>query len=461
MKTTCDEFRGERRGVGLAARRAALDGALSKGWGWRPCGEAQVVMKKWNVLVYLAGDNDLASAALRDINEMESVGSGRDVDIVVQVDIAPEPHARSAHPGSTRRYYVTKDSQQNKINSKLLDNLGETNTGDPAVVCDFLKEALDAYPAERTMLVLWNHGSGFYVPEGWVNTEGGPSRGELRSKAQRMLKRAFFNTSKQEILSKPRPVRGILYDDGTSDCLDNKELKSVLRYARDRLAGRKVEVLGMDACLMTMIEVAYQLKDSARYLVGSEESEPNEGWPYGAILGDLTARPDMAGDELGKVIVDRYIASYVGATGVGDVTQSALDLSALGDLTSALKGLAHALLERSGDQQTQDAVQLARLRATDFYDGLYVDIHDFAGKLAARAGESDVGTACKGVVRAIEGDGVQTPILAERHAGPHMNTVKGLSIYWPLRKMPSSYYGELDFAKDTRWGDVLKAYGAD
>ena len=41
--------------------------------------------------------------------------------------------------------------------------------------------------------------------------------------------------------------------------------------AAHRLLGRKVDVVGVDACLMTTIEVAYQLRNHAQILVGSEE----------------------------------------------------------------------------------------------------------------------------------------------------------------------------------------------
>src|SRR3990172_9807930 len=99
------------------------------------------------------------------------------------------------------------------------------------------------------------------------------------------------------------------------------ELKRVLARAH-RLLGRKVDLVGMDACLMTMIEIAYQIRDHACVLVGSEELEPGAGWLYAAILGDLAAKPTLGPEELGATIVRRYIESYE-ATGL-DATQSAI-----------------------------------------------------------------------------------------------------------------------------------------
>jgi Clostripain family len=78
-----------------------------------------------------------------------------------------------------------------------------------------------------------------------------------------------------------------------------------------RVLGRKVDVVGMDACLMTMIEVAYEMRDYALVLVGSEKTEPGPGWPHAAILGVLTARPALK-KLLGCASVAALARSYVG-----------------------------------------------------------------------------------------------------------------------------------------------------
>ncbi len=44
---------------------------------------------EWTVMVYLDSDNNLESAGIADINEMEIAGSTTDVNIVVQVDRIP------------------------------------------------------------------------------------------------------------------------------------------------------------------------------------------------------------------------------------------------------------------------------------------------------------------------------------------------------------------------------------
>src|SRR5439155_21792284 len=204
-------------------------------------------------------------------------------------------------------------------------------------------------------LILSNHGSGFYVPPEMFS-----GRSRRRVRAGRGVGRGFFRTT----LVDPDPHRGIAYDDGSGDCLDNRELKQVLAHAH-RVLGRPVDVLGLDACLMTMLEVAYQLRDHARILVGSEELEARAGWPHDRILSDLIARPAMTGEELAATIVRRYAEAYA-RTGE-DATQAAIDLGKLDDLVGAVDTLSRVLLARLPSSGLESALYAAWRRSLRFF----------------------------------------------------------------------------------------------
>ena len=102
-------------------------------------------------MVYLAGDNNLDAAGVDDLLEMKAVGSTADVNIVAQFD-------RQGKGLQTRRFYLRKGDN---LDADVVAELGETNTGDPAVLTDFATWAITTYPAQRYMLVIWNHGSGW------------------------------------------------------------------------------------------------------------------------------------------------------------------------------------------------------------------------------------------------------------------------------------------------------------
>jgi hypothetical protein len=402
----------------------------------------------WTLLAYLAGDNDLEGSLLGDLREMERVGSRPgSVEILAQVDRARGQDTSDGNWTGARRYYVTRSADPKRIGSTLLADLGPTNTGDPRVLKDFLSFGAKSFPAQATMLVLSNHGSGFWVPPEMLS-----SAARRRGRPARGLRSGFFRPTREWRLA-PDQLRGIAYDDGSSDCLDNRELQQVLAHAH-RALGRPVDVVGMDACLMTMLEVAYQLRDHARILVGSEELEPGEGWPYTTILGDLVGHPAVAPAELAMTIVRRYGEFY--RPDSEDITQSAIDLGKLNDLVGAVDRLARVLLGALPSTSLETALYRAWRRTLGFFDDLYADLHHFAMNLAAATTRRDIRHAALEVQRAIEAQG--GPIIAERHAGRRMAPARGLSIYFPPFRDPSVFYRELDFARRTRWAEFLEAY---
>jgi hypothetical protein len=400
---------------------------------------------RWLVLAYLAGDNDLEKALLDDLGEMERVGSRPGaVEILAQVDRGPTKDAAHGKWKNTRRYYVTKAP----VRSRVLADLGPTNTGDPAVIEGFIRFGAQRYPAEATALILSNHGSGLYVPPE-MNTHGrAPGRG-------RRHRRPLFHTTREHLTAPAGESRGIAYDESAGDCLDNMELKRVLAGAQAEL-GRPVDVVGMDACLMTMLEVAYQLKDHARILVGSEALEPGPGWPHDAIWGELTARPEMTAATLANTIVTHYADSYEGSA--EDATQSAIDLTQLEDLVEAVDQLAGALLKALPNARLSAAITTAWRWSLRFFDSSYVDLHDLVAHLARVGNIRSVRQACRAVQEVVGRRGPGHPVLAEAHVGTGVGHARGLSVYFPPFRDPSVYYRELDFARRTRWADFLEAY---
>ncbi len=239
---------------------------------------------QWLVLEYLAADNDLEGELLQDLGEMERVGSTPGVvEILAQVDRSPGHGASKGNWHGTRRYYVTRGTNPRKISSRLLADLGPTNTGDPGVLESYIRFGALRYPARVTALVLLNHGSGFYVPEE-MQSHGKAAHETSAPRSRRHRRPPIFHTTRERLRETAAADRGIAYDDSSADCLDNRELKRVLATAHKAL-GRKVDLVGMDACLMTMLEVAYQLRDHAEVLVG---------WSTAAAIAGIMAVPFQA-----------------------------------------------------------------------------------------------------------------------------------------------------------------------
>src|SRR5262245_38836547 len=171
---------------------------------------------EWLVLAYLAADNNLEGALLSDLAEMERVGSTPGVvEILAQIDRARGEDTSQGNWYGTRRYYVTRGADRRKITSRLLADLGPTNTGDPGVLESFIRFGAQRYPARATALVLLNHGSGFYVPPEMLSREDrSPAPESASARPGRLARAPVFHTTREHLRETMVASRGIAYDDG-------------------------------------------------------------------------------------------------------------------------------------------------------------------------------------------------------------------------------------------------------
>jgi len=378
-------------------------------------------LAEWTVMVYLDADNDLESFGIKDINEMELVGSTSQVNILVQIDRIPYNVLASIYQGhlddfsnsdwtTTRRYYITKDVDPIQINSTLLADLGELNMGDPQTLIDFASWAITNYPAKKYLLVIWNHGGGF------------------RDSSSPTKDLAWDYTDSRDKITMP-------------------ELEDAL-LAISSQAGRKLDILGMDACLMAMTEVAYQVKDFAEIMVASQEKTPADGWPYDTILGELVTQPLLPKEELATQIVDKCVLSYP----FYNVTFSATDLSQMDTLAGQLSDLALAVMSDYSTPHNQ-YIQCGE-QSQYFEDRDFVDLFDLCQQLLIHSNSGPV----KSIATSIQQTLNYARIKSFNNGGA-LKSSKGLSIYFPWYFVYSNYYNFTNFAQDTFWDEMLLHLG--
>jgi hypothetical protein len=126
--------------------------------------------------------------------------------------------------------------------------------------------------------------------------------------------------------------------------------------------GQKLDLIGFDACLMSMIEVAYQVQHACRWMVASQEDEPGSGWPYGPILAALAADPAAPAETLARIIVDAYADYHAEDPTCTAITQSAVRLPQLPRLVTHVDRLADRLAERLSDRAFYSRTLLPTLR---------------------------------------------------------------------------------------------------
>lgn len=412
---------------------------------------------KWTILTYVAAHNNLDQWGQRSLNQILAAGSTSQVKLAVLYD---------GRSGAQRVIASAPNQPADQ------EPLGSFDSGDPVGLVETVKWAFERCPAERYGLVLWSHGTG-WRPEDIVQisatTRGDStvSSAEANQRSIGSISPALFRSTLQTIVKNDTPAeRAICFDDGTQQSLDTLELDRVVTEIRD-FTGQPLDLLGMDACLMATLEVAYQLRHNVRYLVASEELVPVSSWPYDAILGALQAEPDMGSAELASLIVDRYLAYYVAhPPNGGDVTKVALNLAQLDPVVAALDALATALradmiaqadtLKTAQNQSVSAETNQGRRLQNKFQVHLW-DLGTLARRLAFATDNPAVKAAAADLVsQLVPGQFV----VAEGHAGDWFKNLAGVSIYaiMPKRIRITPEYGNIALAQDTQWLQMLREY---
>ena len=395
-------------------------------------------VKKWTVMAYVDGDNNLEAWSVTVLDQMGDIGSTIDVNIIAQLDrihMDPPPpgeadpdDVRFGDWDTTKRFYVTKGMDPTAANQSA--DLGEENMGDGQTLQDFIEWGMTNYPAERYALILQDHGSG-----------------------------AIGYTGLEKLQQ-----QNIIFDDTSpGGSLDMLELRDVLNTVTSDGA-HPIDVLGMDACLMGGIEVDDQISPYVKVRVSSQEIAYTGDWSYSGFLADLVAAPDMQAMPLAQSIFS-HLSEYID-------TYSVVDLGAPYDtLVPAVNAFGSALLDY-GDPYL-DEIRQIREEVQDFgyyrppdtkvsgNRDLHIDLYHFAQLIHDRISVSEIHDAATDVMNAVDGaipDGFEE---SDNH--PLWPDAYGISIYFP--KFESGYddwydgsRGILTFTYTTLWDEWLHEY---
>ncbi len=370
-----------------------------------PLTEAQ----DWLIMYYCDADNDLEEFIMNDLNEMESVDlSGKKIKIVALVDRNASYYTGSDNWSDSRVYEVEFDSSgyiNKSIVSKRIavESLGisnntsgaEVNMGDGDTLTKFIEFCIENYPANKRMLLFTNHGGG------WRDN---PAAKKIRLESIGVTKAVCWDET-----------------DGNAT-LYTSELSAAVASA---MGTTKLDIIAFDACLMAMVEVAYELKDLSYYMVASQETIPGYGFPYTQILealpSDLSTYDSIS---FGTKILDEYQTAYVFGNNVENIgetdesiTLSLIDLSKISTLAAKINDLGAALDVANGSNPNMDA----RILSEFFANADYIDIEDYSTK------ESLCTTERTAVIAAL-GDAVVANYIGNDH--PNAN---GLSIFMPVK----------------------------
>jgi len=368
----------------------------------------------WAFLLYLAGDNNLCDYMWRAVFDLQSVPSNPNLTVLALLDCPNYP---------TWRYHVQPGG--NYTDGVNRWHMGELNMGDPLTLVGFVDWARSNYPAKHYYLAVANHGRG---------------------------------------------TTGIAWDDtsGSNAFITVSQLRAALDSVTDGGAD-PLEVVHYDACLMGMLENAYQIRSYADYLIASE----NLGWSiFAYYLYAAHVASGTTPEQLAAVVVDEYhntLTSYGGYP----FTISALRLGQAGAVEDTVTALATALQVNLNANKyyvsnTRDATQKfdSRNYLVIDNDDQYLDLYDFARLIKQNVPDNSVKNAAQGVM-----DAVNTLVVAEHHKSDYyrensqywdLDDAHGVSIYFPPASGGwdhTSYMSHVfSFTADGEWDEFLQDY---
>ena len=396
-------------------------------------------------------------------------GSNANVNVLLQMDTLGQKEIA--------RFFLGKD---NPILLETHTNTQISFSGTPANFIDFTQWAIGNFPAAKNCMVLWNHGSGIKDPSIWGRAfDHWRDNLFVLNKQTGLLELDRSQDKKNAV--KQLEERGIAFNDAATAYLTNEDLKASLEFTSvAMLGGNKIDVLAMDACHMAMVEVASQIKTAVKVMVASEEVEPGNGYNYGPALS-IFSQMGVDPFSLGRHLVAAYNAEY--RSTLGDYTQSAVDLSYCNVLEANLSNLANALTALMGiDGQAGfkmiREIRFSRSMTTEFYDSDYIDLGHFYKSLITRAQAflntgkinfgfnfgfssnahqqfSDTWTAIGQA--ATEGLMILDRMILANASGRNLKNATGLSIYFPITSVHSSY-ARTEFAKNTTWPQFIDTF---
>ncbi len=330
----------------------------------------------WSVFLYMCG-TDLESegaAASQNLAEIMSVSPSDKVNFIIQTGGTAQWQTEGIDSESLQRWELSNDGLT-PVDQQPLASMGDAQT-----LGDFLSWGVQSYPADKYMVVFWNHGGG--------------------------------------------SAAGVEFDElFDNDSLSLSEVSQGLEAA-----GAPFEIIGFDTCLMASLENAAAISPYGRYMVASEELEPGGGWDYAAWLQTMCDNPELDGLEIGKAICDSYMAKCAANEEDTMATLSVTDLSAIPDLAAKFDAMAGEMTGVTEDitsyQSFIQGVQRAENYGGNNDDEGYTNMVDL-GDLAINT-ENVLSQTAEALLESLF-NAVKYNVKGESRS-----EANGLSVYFPL-----------------------------
>ncbi len=367
---------------------------------------------------------DLAADELAEMVEgMKQAGEkASNLNVIVLYDqnkASPDP--------SSHVYQITSEGLQEIDTGMNIFMNHEADMSSEKSLMRFGSWSIDHFPADKYALILWDHGGG------WKNG---------------------FATDETDGFSIDLTPKGITFLDGAY----GRTLETLAAHA-----GQKLDLVGFNACLMGMYEVARETARGADYLVASSETMYGQtGFNYDVMFEALAETPEMDGAELGRLIVQAhadtlYVDRQTGETLNLNLLLALYDLSKLPALDTALDALGLALADAAKDADGRQEIEKIAREVQRFSTNEHADLIHLAQLAGERAASLPNPEPVSSAAAAVQDAAQKVIDLVKVHSDPEIwgfshDHAYGMALFFPrgincpyyLRYSPELYEPPMD-----------------
>lgn len=322
--------------------------------------------------IYMCGSNLETNSGAATKNIAEILGT----DIPEKTTVVIETGGSE----KWRKYDISSDSISRYVveNGELVlkGTAENASMGNPDTLSDFLNYCTTEYPAEKTGVILWDHGGG--------------------------------------------SIKGVCYDENYSmDSLTLAELDQAFSSVN-----QKFDFIGFDACLMATYDTASVISKYAEYMIASEEIEPSGGWDYATLVQSFSANTDT--EYFGKTVCDSYIEKCKLHNKDNLATLSLFDLSKMESVNKAFSNFTSNINKSVKQPYGNFSILTAVDKSTKFggnsavegYSNL-IDLYNFADSL--KESNSSAQSLCTAI----------DDLIVYKASGNGRANAGGISVYYP------------------------------
>jgi len=331
------------------------------------------------VLVYMEANNNLKFDALNSINGLEQGFNIKHGNLLVYI---------KTNDKFSYLLKIRHDVNKYEIVSDTIKVFNSSVASDPNIMKEVISFTQENFRASSYGLILWSHAT------------------------------AWAPSQKNDLLK----TESFGYDRGIE--MDIKQLKNAIPNNFDFII--------FDACSMGSIEVLFEFKDKAKYIIASPSETISESYPYKLIVPYLFTDVDGL-SQISKIYFDYY-------NNYQDIRKSAtISLYRTSEIDSLAKDLNNLI--NSVKKDGFEGFKTLKVQRLDFSENFPIPVYDFYGFLNANFKSSDLTIITKRLKKLL----IYTA-STENFLNKKIENYSGLSIYIPDEKdRVFKYYTSLNW----------------